>query len=58
MSMNGTSWLLGGGYPWYSGDPAADRPGSGRSSVVANEVNGLSLATLRDGPLGGNVGER
>ena len=52
MTMNGTSWLLGGGYPWYSGDPAADRPGSGRSSVVANENNGLSLATLRDAPLG------
>ena len=49
--MNGTSWLLGGGYPWYTGDPV--RPtGAAPSPVVANVVQGLSLATLSNGPLG------
>jgi phage tail-like protein len=50
--MNGTSWLLGAGYPWRSGDPAAERPGGRRSRVVANQNDGMSLATLPDGPLG------
>lgn len=50
--MNGTSWLLGGGYPWYSGSPAAERPGSAPSAIVANDQNGLSLAALPGGPLG------
>src|SRR5215208_3573982 len=50
--MNGASWLLGGGYSWHSGDPAADRPGATRTTVIANADDGLSLATLADGPLG------
>jgi len=50
--MNGTSWLLGGGYPWYSGSPAAEQPGIAPSAVVANERTGLSLATLSEGALG------
>lgn len=49
--MNGTSWLLGGGYPWHSGDPAADR-GDATSPVIANRRDGLALAALPAGPLG------
>jgi phage tail-like protein len=48
--MSGTSWLLGGGYPWYSVDSSAEAPGSG-SPVIASP-SGLSLPSLRDGPLG------
>jgi len=50
--MNGTSWLLGGGYPWFSASPTAEHPGTGTSAVVANEHYGLSLASLPSGPLG------
>jgi phage tail-like protein len=50
--MNGTSWLLGDGYPWYSDSSAAGHPGSVPSAAVANESNGLSLASLPEGPLG------
>ncbi len=49
--MNGTSWLLGGGYPWQSGNPAAER-GDNSSPVIANRRDGLSLAALPGGPLG------
>jgi phage tail-like protein len=49
--MNGTSWLLGGGYPWQSGNPAAER-GDAASAVIANRHDGLSLAALPAGPLG------
>ncbi|KGQ19371.1 Phage tail protein [Lysobacter dokdonensis DS-58] len=44
--MNGTSLLLGAGYPWYSDTGAAQR------AIVANAVTGLSLATLPDGAMG------
>ena len=50
--MNGSSWLLGGGYSWHSGDPAAAQPAQGPSAVVANATLGLSLSTLPNGPLG------
>jgi phage tail-like protein len=50
--MNGTSWLLGSGYPWYSGSSAAEHPGLAPSAVVANVHSGLSLASLPSGPLG------
>ena len=50
--MNGSSWLLGGGYSWRSAEPAGD-PGTPRSSaVVDNPEAGLSLPTLENGPLG------
>jgi phage tail-like protein len=49
--MNGTSWLLGGGYPWFTGS-IPPQPGVSGSAVVANEIRGLSLAALIDGPLG------
>ncbi len=49
--MNGTSWLLGANYPWFSGTAGAEDPGS-NSAVVANAKIGLSLATLAPGPLG------
>ena len=50
--MNGTSWLLGGGYPWHSGDPRP-RSGSAPSAVVANGHDGLVAgARLPEGPLG------
>ena len=50
-TMNGTSWLLGSGYPWHSGNPAAER-GEDSSPVIANQRDGLSLAALPAGPLG------
>jgi len=43
--MSGTSWLLGDGYSWRS---AAGAPGA----VVANDVAGMTLATLPDGAFG------
>lgn len=48
--MNGTSWLLGGRYPWRSADPGSERPGTG-TAVVAGPA-GLSLAAVRTGPYG------
>ncbi|HEY8147697.1 MAG TPA: hypothetical protein VIK51_02120, partial [Vicinamibacteria bacterium] len=49
--MSGTSWLLGGGYPWYSAEPA-DRATTASTRVVANDRLGLSLPTILDGPRG------
>jgi phage tail-like protein len=48
--MNGTSWLLGGGYPWHSAEPAGAQPGA--DPIVAAPLDGLSLAPLSGGPLG------
>lgn len=48
--MNGTSWLLGGRYPWRSADPGSERSGGG-TAVVAGP-GGLSLAAVRRGPYG------
>jgi len=42
-TATGTSWLLGGGYPWHT---------AGAMGVAANAHNGLSLRALPDGPLG------
>lgn len=50
--MSGTSWLLGAGYPWFSGTEGAEDAGSRKSRVIANAANGLSLATLPDGTTG------
>jgi phage tail-like protein len=50
--MTDTSWLLGAGYPWHSADPAVERPDPGTATIVANPTDGLSLATLPEGPLG------
>lgn len=47
--MSGTSWLLGAGYPWFTG--------AGSEAVVANPVIGLSLATLPQGSLGLGSGD-
>ena len=50
--MNGTAWILGGGYPWRSADPDAELHGWTSSPVVVNPSLGLSLAALPGGPLG------
>jgi phage tail-like protein len=50
--MSGSSWLLGGGYPWLSGDAGSRQPGVGRGGVVADPDAGLTLAALPAGPLG------
>ena len=46
--MSGTSWLLGGGYPWHSDPGLPNEPGA----LVANPRTGLALASLAAGPLG------
>jgi phage tail-like protein len=48
--MNGTSWLLGGKYPWRSVDPTTERAGSGSSAIASRA--GLALAALAEGPFG------
>lgn len=50
--MSGSSWLLGGGYPWWSGDDASRRQGVARGHVVVDPDEGLSLAALPAGPYG------
>ena len=46
--MSGTSWLLGGGYPWYPDPGPPHQPGA----LVANPRTGLALASLAAGLLG------
>lgn len=48
--MSGTSWLLGAGYSWQSGDP--DRLERASRSIVANDRRGLSLAPVVEGRWG------
>ena len=50
--MNGNAILLGAGYSWRSGDPAAANAGSATTTVVANATLGLALGTIARGPLG------
>jgi phage tail-like protein len=50
--MNGTSWLLGGGYSWHSADPAVERLGERGGPIVSSPQGGLSLVTLPGGPRG------
>jgi phage tail-like protein len=49
--VTGTSWLLGAGYSWSSGS-ADDAPTAAVGTVVANDVEGLSLAALSSGAFG------
>ena len=53
--MSGTSWLLGGGYPW---PPArtSTAPGA-RAATVTDPELGLSLSALSDGPFGLESGD-
>lgn len=53
--MKGTSWLLGGGYPW----PAARTAGTpgARATTVTDPELGLSLSALATGPFGLESGD-
>lgn len=53
--MSGTSWLLGGGYPWPAARTAAD-PGA-RAATVTDPELGLSLSALPAGPFGLESGD-
>jgi phage tail-like protein len=50
--MNGTSWLLGGGYPWHTGSASDGETGALQLAIAANDEVGLSLATLPNGVFG------
>jgi phage tail-like protein len=53
--VKGTSWLLGGGYPWPAAK-VAHTPGA-RSATVTDPELGLSLCALPTGPFGLESGD-
>ena len=53
--MRGTSWLLGGGYPWPAARTVA-APGA-RAATVTDPELGLSLSALPNGPFGLEAGD-
>ena len=57
-SMSGTSWLLGGGYPWRIGSIRAGIPVGPEGAVVANDRDGLSLAAAAAAAAGASIAGR